>query len=102
MLVKNANNIAKQQIYNVGHRQNEISIAELADKMRNIWLDKYGDSIPPLEAIDGEEFYGPGYDDSDRRIPNSDKIESLGWKPNYSLDKMLEYTMDYYVRKYRD
>jgi len=88
-----------KQILNVGHRNNEISIKRLAEKMRNIWVDNYGDSLPKTLSISGEEFYGVGYEDSDRRIPDSTKIESLGWSPKYSIQDTLEYAMSYYVNR---
>ena len=91
---------ASKEIFNVGHRGNEVSIAQLAQKMRDIWSEQYGPVLPPLEEICGEEFYGPGYDDSDRRIPNSDKIASLGWKPIYSVDQCLRHSMNYYAERY--
>ncbi|HNP60672.1 MAG TPA: hypothetical protein PKM72_07525, partial [Nitrospirales bacterium] len=43
-------------------------------------------------------FYGKGYEDSDRRIPDISKAEALiGWKPQWGLNELLENTMDYYV-----
>ena len=99
-IIDNPDFRASKQIFNVGHRSNEISIKDLALKMREIWKENYGNSLPEMKTIDGEEFYGQGYDDSDRRIPNSDKVESLGWKPVYTVTECLTHSMEYYMNKY--
>lgn len=100
LLIENPNGQASQQIYNVGEKANEVSIRQLAEMMRSIWQAQFGTQLPPLETIDGETFYGKGYDDSDRRIPNNDKIRSLGWEVEYSVEEALDFSMKYYVEKY--
>jgi nucleoside-diphosphate-sugar epimerase len=87
-----------QQIINVGHLRNETSIKNLANIMRSLWTDHYKNKLPSMSTITGEDFYGRGYDDSDRRIPVSSKIENLGWFPKYELYETLKYTIDYYVK----
>jgi len=51
-------------------------------------------------AVLSEDFYGPGYDDSDRRIPGMKKAHSiLGWTPILSLEETLNLTLqDYHLR----
>ena len=50
----------------------------------------------------GEEFYGEGYDDSDRRIPDISKARTLlGWEPKWSVRDTIEATMRYHVAEYR-
>lgn len=99
-IIENEEGKANQEIINIGHRGNETSIKALAEKMCEIWHAKTGNPIPELLTMDGEEFYGKGYDDSDRRIPVSKKIEAMGWYPEYKLDQILEHTMNYYMEKY--
>jgi nucleoside-diphosphate-sugar epimerase len=44
--------------------------------------------------VDSREFYGEGYEDSDRRIPDISKAEKLlGWRPKYDLDETIERSM---------
>jgi nucleoside-diphosphate-sugar epimerase len=100
LILENTNGLTDQQIINIGHRSNEISIKELALKMCKIWKRDYGEYIPELIDIDGEEFYGKGYDDSDRRIPILKKIEEIGWVPKYSIEDILNHSMEYYVTKF--
>jgi UDP-apiose/xylose synthase len=51
--------------------------------------------------VSGETFYGKGYDDSDRRIPNITKARTLlGWEPKWPFRELLKATMSYYVNEY--
>jgi len=44
------------------------------------------------------QFYGQGYEDSDRRIPDISKARRLlKWEPKYDLNKTLEKTILFYV-----
>ena len=60
---------AQNQIFNIGSPNNEISIAELAVLMRNIFADLTGDENVkqnPIEPVSSLKFYGPGYEDFTR------------------------------------
>jgi len=53
------------------------------------------------QAAPGEEFYGEGYDDSDRRIPDIAKARRLlGWEPVWSVRDTIEATMRYHVAEH--
>lgn len=88
------------QIINLGSRENELSIAELADQMRRVYAKITGDPSyerHPMETISGTDFYGEGYEDCDRRMPKLDKARRLlGWEPRISLEEILIETMSYY------
>eukprot|EP00271_Cylindrocystis_brebissonii_P017115 TRINITY_DN4311_c0_g1_i1.p1 TRINITY_DN4311_c0_g1~~TRINITY_DN4311_c0_g1_i1.p1 ORF type:complete len:387 (-),score=84.56 TRINITY_DN4311_c0_g1_i1:1172-2332(-) len=89
---------AKQTIFNVGSPQNEASVKELAEMMVEVYEKVSGQ--PRLEKptvdVSSLEFYGVGYDDSDRRIPDMTIIQKqLGWKPSTSLRELLEVTLAY-------
>ena len=44
--------------------------------------------------VDSRDFYGEGYEDSDRRIPDISKAQKLlGWQPKYGLDETIERSM---------
>jgi UDP-apiose/xylose synthase len=48
--------------------------------------------------VDSREFYGEGYEDSDRRIPDITKAQTLlGWRPKYGLDETIERSMAGFV-----
>jgi UDP-apiose/xylose synthase len=93
-----------QQVIHLGNAANETDIRGLAVAMREIWARLRGDpSIFDLaiESISAEDFYGPGYDDSDRRVLGMKKAHTLlGWAPILSLKETLELTMQDYHERY--
>ena len=92
------------QAFNVGNPDNEISIAELAWKMRNIYAEIKGisvESIPEPEIVSGVEYYGEGYEDSMRRLPSVEKAERLlGFKAKTPIDVVLHESLEWFVRHY--
>ena len=102
-IVLNVNGLCDREIFNIGTPSNEISIKALASKMRDIYVRRYSTidiPLPQIVEVSGEEFYGKGYEDSDRRIPDISKAEALlGWKPQWGINELLESTMDYYVNQ---
>ena len=96
---------SKGQIFNVGNPGNEVSMKQLAHRM----IEIYKELVPETrdmgfqtEDVDGETFYGQGYEDSDRRVPDISKARRLlGWQPQYDLDLTLTKTIAYYVNKYK-
>jgi len=103
-IVENPGGVCDRQIFNIGHPGNEVTIRELAETMLEIYKEKFarpGDRLPEIVEVSGEKFYGEGYDDSDRRIPDITKARTLlGWEPKWELRPMLEVTMRYYVTEY--
>jgi UDP-apiose/xylose synthase len=104
-IVENPGGVCDRQIFNIGSPYNEVSIRQMAEMMREIYAEKFsGPETRParIVAVTGEEFYGAGYDDSDRRIPNITKARTLlGWEPKWGFRELLEATMRYYVEQSR-
>ena len=104
-VVENKGGVCDRQIFNIGSAYNETSIRQMAETMRDIYAEKFRDpqvKLPEIISVPGEEFYGHGYDDSDRRIPDITKARTLlGWEPKWSMRDLLETTMAYYVAEYR-
>jgi nucleoside-diphosphate-sugar epimerase len=104
-IVQNPGGVCDRQILNIGSPQNEISIRQMAETMREIYASEFRQNGAPLSeiiSVTGEEFYGPGYDDSDRRIPDIAKARTLlGWEPVWPVRDILETTMRYYVEETR-
>lgn len=92
------------QIFNIGNRDNEVTIAELAQLMREIYAKVSGDRKylnHPIENISSSIFYGEGYEDCDRRMPKLNKVNDLlGWEPEQPLYEILEETVRYYYDLY--
>lgn len=85
------------QIYNIGNPDNEIAIADLAELMSGIFSDRFHapNGMSPIVAVSGTEFYGEGFEDTERRMPDIGKMRSLGWSPKIGLRRLLEDTMQY-------
>lgn len=88
-----------RQIVNIGNPANETSIADLAKRVIAIYR-KHCDSAAdvPIESVSGEEFYGPGYEDCDRRVPDISKLTRLGWSPRYDLDETFKQCAIYFYQ----
>jgi UDP-apiose/xylose synthase len=104
-IVENPGGVCDRQIFNIGSPHNEISIKHMAEVMREIYAEKFHEGSEPLAeivSVSGEEFYGEGYDDSDRRIPDITKARTLlGWEPKWNVRDTIETTMKYHVDEYR-
>lgn len=102
-IVENPDGVCDNQIFNIGSPGNEVSIRDLALLMRELYVERFGgdpSTLPPLQEVSGEEFYGPGYDDSDRRIPDISKAQTLlGWQPCRDLRQTVADSMHYYVEQ---
>ena len=89
---------SRNQIFNVGNPDNNVTIRELARLMAGLYEEITGTSPQsPMVEVKGEEFYGTGYEDSDRLPPDISKIRRLGWAPKHDLEKTLRDAMSYYL-----
>nr|AOG75409.1 UDP-apiose/UDP-xylose synthase [Hedwigia ciliata] len=89
---------ANGQIFNVGNPHNEVTVRELAELMTDVYCKVSGNPRPKVATIDvsSQEFYGAGYDDSDKRIPDMTIIKrQLEWEPSTSLYDLMEQTLTY-------
>ena len=95
---------AQNEIFNIGNRDNEVSMRELAEIMRTIYADITGDKTylkHPIEYVTSNVFYGEGYEDSDRRFPQiSNAQQKLGWNPTIKLEDILRRTIQAYQLAY--
>ena len=89
--------------FNVGNPDNNIKVADLAELMINMYSEITGKPKGTTRTVSGVEYYGPGYEDSDLRIPSMRLIEQqLGWTPPTSLKSAMEATMKVFIEKYAD
>lgn len=100
-IIKNENNCATQQIFNIGNPYNESSIKNLAQTIVNIahGYEKLKDNIAKISItnINSAEYYGKSYQDVKRRVPSIQKAESLlAWKPSIGIKDSIAKIMDYY------
>ena len=95
--------VCDKRVFHLGHPGNETDIRSLAILMRRIWSDLRQDPSVvdiPLLDIPSSEFYGNGYDDSDRRKPGIKNARTLlDWEPKLGLEEALRTTLcDYHER----
>lgn len=88
-----------RQIVNVGNPSNESSIADLAKTMADLYVKHFDPSASPvIQSVNSERFYGKGYEDCDRRMPDISKLQSIGWEPKHGLQRTLMKSMEYFVQ----
>ena len=100
-ILENKNNCADKQIFNIGNPSNELSIKDLAYKIKSLALnyEKLKSNAERLEIVveDSGKYYGKSYQDVLRRVPSIKRAENiLGWKPTVNMDDLLKKTMDFY------
>ena len=89
--------------FNVGNPDNNIKVSDLAEMMINMYSEITGKPKGTTRTVSGVEYYGPGYEDSDLRIPSMRLIQQqLGWTPPTSLKSAMEATMKVFIEKYAD
>jgi nucleoside-diphosphate-sugar epimerase len=93
--------VTTRQAFNIGNPGNEISVEGLANEMLAIWKEDFWDRnspLPEIVSVPGSQFYGEGYEDCDRRVPDITKArELLGREPAWDLRSLLRATMAAYV-----
>ncbi len=84
---------AEGEIFNIGNTE-EIKIKDLAELIK-----KMTGSKSKIEFIDYADAYEEGFEDMMRRVPDIGKISELvGYKPKYSLNKILERIIAHYEK----
>ena len=81
---------ASGQVFNVGNDE-EVSILELAERVR----ERTG-SESSIEVVPYTEVYGEGFEDMERRVPDTTRLRELtGWQPRHDLDAILGRLIDF-------
>lgn len=93
---------SRNQIFNVGNPDNNITIRDLAHLMIDLYAELTGERPRSrIVEVSGETFYGHGYEDSDRLPPDVGKLKALGWRPRHDLQSTLRETMEYYLQEWQ-
>ncbi len=87
-----------RDIVNIGAPGNETTIADFAVLAARLYREHFDRKArPEIVSVSGEEFYGPGYEDCDRRVPDISKLLAAGWTPTRDLETTLLECMAYFV-----
>jgi UDP-glucose 4-epimerase len=79
------------EVFNVGHEE-EIRILALAERVR----ERIG-SRSPIQLVPYDEAYESGFEDMDRRQPDTTKIRRLlGWEPTHGIDATIDSVVAYF------
>jgi len=90
------------EIINIGNPDNEASVKELAHKLKEMFVShpatEHYKKYSEIREISSQEYYGNGYQDTNRRNPSIEKAKKiLSWEPEVDLDTALKKTLDYYL-----
>src|SRR5215210_2855637 len=82
-------------VVNLGNRT-ETSVLQLAERIRTLV-----GSTSEIELLDYERYYGPGFEDTVRRVPDVTRArELLGWTATVDLDEGLGRTLEWWKQTY--
>ncbi len=85
---------APGRVYNIGGTE-EVSIQELAERVVEMT-----ESDSQIIKVPYSEAYAPGFEDMERRVPDTERIHKLlGWKPKRSLREILSDVISYERRR---
>ncbi|MFP5375278.1 MAG: NAD-dependent epimerase/dehydratase family protein [Acidimicrobiia bacterium] len=88
---------ATGKVVNLGNPR-ETTILELAEMIR-----AYVGSTSPVAPTSYESYYGPGFADTRRRVPDITRArELLGWEPTIALEEGLGRTYEWWKQTYGD
>ena len=92
------------QIFNLGNPDNDVSIAELGQILARAFAELAPErAAARFEVVSAEAFYGPGYDDTQERLPDVKKAQQLlGWKPLKSLADAVPAIVRDYAERYAE
>jgi len=79
---------AAGEVFNIGTDQ-EVTILELADRIRRMCKSR-----STIELVPYEQIYGSSFEDMRRRVPDLRKVHKfVGYRPEFLLDQLLEVTI---------
>jgi UDP-glucose 4-epimerase len=81
------------QVFNVGNDHEEITILDLAKRVK----ERAG-SRSEIQLLPYDQAYEEGFEDMPRRLPDLTKVRTLlGYEPKVHLDEILERVIEFFV-----
>ncbi len=101
-IIENPDGRCDGRIFNIGNPDNEFSMRELAEMLRQRFASHPLRSFfPPdggIQSIEARAFYGDGYQDVQHRRPSIDEARRiLGWRPQVPFEQSVNETLDYFL-----
>jgi UDP-glucose 4-epimerase len=85
------------QVFNVGNDREEVTILELAERVK-----RRAGSRSEIVRMPYEQAYEEGFEDMLRRVPDISKIGALiGYEPQIGLDAVLDNVIEYFTSDQR-
>ncbi len=82
------------KVFNVGSTE-EVTILELAQRVKALT-----GSDSSIRFVPYAEAYAPGFEDMQRRVPDTTRIQSVtGWRPRHDLDAILQRVIAWLKRR---
>ncbi len=106
-IVADENGCASGKIFNIGNPGNDLSVRELAEKLRSLVMEypAYREKAEKCRIVEvsSGEFYGKGYQDMLTRVPSVENAKKcLGWVPVTPIDDALRKTLEFYLVEERE
>jgi UDP-glucose 4-epimerase len=93
LVVLSEKEAAVGEVFNVGNDREEISILELAERVKSRTGSK-----SRIELVPYEKAYEEGFEDMNRRVPDLSKLRALtGYEPRVTLDEILDRVIEYFT-----
>jgi UDP-4-amino-4-deoxy-L-arabinose formyltransferase/UDP-glucuronic acid dehydrogenase (UDP-4-keto-hexauronic acid decarboxylating) len=97
-ILANDNDACKNEIINVGNPDNECSVKELANMLKQLFKEhpqhRQDETYSEIIEVPAQTYYGKGYQDIYTRKPSIEKAQRLlGWSPKITLEDSLRMTL---------
>jgi len=104
-ILKDESGVTDGRIFNIGNPDNEASIAELAEMLRDLYLKLVPEAdgkVSEIVKTSSAQYYGEGYQDILTRKPSIARAkEFLGWTPRYGMEEAVEKTLTAFLEEAR-
>jgi UDP-glucose 4-epimerase len=82
------------EVFNIGNDREEVTILELARRVK-----ARSGSRSPIELVPYERAYEEGFEDMQRRVPDLSKLRALtGYEPRVQLDEVIDRVIGYFTQ----
>jgi len=100
-IIVNKDNLAHNQIFNIGNPDNHFPIEFVSDYMIQWVKEKRPKmAVPKKIYVSDKNYYGESYEDVAYRIPSIAKANALlQWQPKVGIEELLNITLEHYIKR---